>query len=117
MRKGDSLRSSAVRGILGYMHERGTSEHSKEGSLLALERKIGSAAMGAERAVLGYRDTAFARFPLLFAALALFGGVATVFGLEKVLSSVALFDNHPVFTLLLGLAVLAFTGALYKKLS
>lgn len=99
------------------MHDTEKSEQSKEGSLLAFERKIGSAAMGAERAVLQYRDTAFARFPLLFAALALFGGVATVFGLEKVLSSIALFDKHPVLTLALGLGVLAFTGALYKKLS
>lgn len=99
------------------MSDTDTLQQPKEGAILTFERKIGSAAMGAERAVLQYRDTAFARFPLLFAALALFGGVATVFGLERVLSSVSLFDKHPVFTLALGLVVLAFTGALYKKLS
>lgn len=99
------------------MHDRENPEHTKEGRLGAVERIIGSAAIGAERTVLAYRDTAFHRFPLLFATLALFGGVATVFGLEQILSSVALFGEHPVFTLLLGLSVLAFTGALYKKLS
>lgn len=90
---------------------------TKEGRLASVEHMIGSAALGAERAVIEYRNTAFHRFPILFAVLALFGGVITVFGLEKILMQVALFDEHPVFTLLFGLAVLAFTGALYKKLS
>jgi hypothetical protein len=88
-----------------------------DGAFTSVERMIEGAAVGAERAVLEYRNTAFQRFPLLFAALALFGGVATVFGLEQILSDIALFKEHPVFTLLLGLAVLGFTGALYKKLS
>ncbi len=100
------------------MHEKEIHEEKKiESRLSAVERIIGSAAVDAERAVLEYRNTAFHRFPLLFATLALFGGVATVFGLEQIMSQIALFKEHPVFTLLMGLAVLGFTGALYRKLS
>jgi hypothetical protein len=89
----------------------------EEGRLATVEHMLGSAAVEAERAVLAYRKTAFERFPALFGTLGLFGGVATVFGLERVMEETVVFSRHPVATLIAGLLILAFTGALYKRLS
>lgn len=89
----------------------------EEGKFATVEHMLGSAAVEAERAVLAYRKTAFERFPALFGTLGLFGGVATVFGLERVMEETMIFTQHPVATLIVGLLVLGFTGALYKRLS
>jgi hypothetical protein len=64
-----------------------------------------------------FRDSTFARFPILFTLLTTFGLVATLYGFEKMLDRIDLFDNHPEILIVLGIAVLAGTGSLYKKLS
>jgi hypothetical protein len=87
------------------------------GSIASVERMLGTAAVEAERTVLAYRKTAFQRFPALFAILGLFGSVATVFGLERVMEESMVFAQHPVATLVAGLFILGFTGALYRRLS
>lgn len=62
------------------------------------------------------RKTAFERFPLLFSFLVTFGVTATFFGIEKILADVDIFTRFPLLILLIGIATLAFTGTLYKKL-
>ena len=64
-----------------------------------------------------YRKPVFSRFPLLFVLLSTLGLVATLYGFEKVIDSIPLFAEHPWLLLLAGVAILIFTGSLYKKLS
>jgi len=72
--------------------------------------KIGSAGIK-------LRDSTFARFPILFSLLTTFGLVATFYGFEKVIDKFTLFTDYPEILLIVGLAILAGTGTLYKKLS
>ncbi len=62
------------------------------------------------------RDSVFGRFPLLFTMLSTFGLVATFYGFEKIIDDIDFLANRPWAILGLGLAILLFTGALYKKL-
>lgn len=62
------------------------------------------------------RDTAFARFPLLFTLLVTFGLSATLYGMGKIVETIPLFVDHPVIPLVVGLVILLLTGRLYKKL-
>jgi len=62
------------------------------------------------------RQSAFERFPLLFTLLATFGVVATLYGFEHLIDRIHWLANNPVVSLLVGLAILIFTGSLYKKL-
>jgi hypothetical protein len=64
-----------------------------------------------------FRDTALARFPVVFVFLSSFGLVATFYGFEKVIDDIAYFSENPKMILVAGLVVLAFTGTLYKKLN
>ncbi len=86
-------------------------------SFATVEKFIDETAHETERTVLKYRFATFYRFPLLFSLLALFGSVITVFGFERVLDEIGFFSGHPVVTMVIGLAILGFTGALYKHLS
>lgn len=62
------------------------------------------------------RDSAELKFPLFTALAATFGFVSVLYGFEKMIDRVDLFVNHPWILLLVGLAVLGATGALYRKL-
>lgn len=64
-----------------------------------------------------FRDSAFARFPVVFVILSTFGLVATFYGFEKVIDDVVFFSENPRMILVVGLVVLTFTGTLYKKLN
>lgn len=59
--------------------------------------------------------SAFRRYPLTFALLALFGVVAVGEG-AKGLWEIAGFSNHPVYLFIIGIVILIITGSLYKKL-
>jgi uncharacterized integral membrane protein len=61
------------------------------------------------------RKAVFQRFPLLFTLLGTFGLVATFHGFERVMDQIGL-SNQPFVLLGVGLALLIFTGTLYKKL-
>lgn len=63
-----------------------------------------------------FRNSAFARFPVLFVLLSTFGLVATLYGFEKVIDRIPLFEEHPLLLLMTGVVTLIATGALYKKL-
>ncbi len=62
------------------------------------------------------KQTAFHRFPLLFAMLAAFGIVITNNGIQGLINKVDWLDNNPFITLFVGVLILLFTGTLYKKL-
>lgn len=62
------------------------------------------------------RDSTFARFPILFIVLSTFGGVATLYGFEKVIDDIPALADNPWAILVTGFVVLVVTGALYKKL-
>ena len=63
------------------------------------------------------RDSAFARFPVVFVLLSSFGVVATLYGFEKVIDQIEFLNKNPLTLLLAGIFVLIVTGSLYKKLS
>ena len=62
------------------------------------------------------RRSLFKRFPILATLSVAFGVGATFFGIERVFATIPLFNDHPWFTLMLGIAVLAISGKLYAKL-
>jgi len=67
--------------------------------------------------VVGSRgQSAFARYPLTFGLLALLGAVMLSEGVRGVLREVGILGGNPWYSLLVGLALLVFTGTLYKKL-
>lgn len=58
---------------------------------------------------------ALRRYPLTFTLLAVFGVVAVSEGVKGILEEIG-FRNHPVYLLLIGLAILIVLGLVYKKL-
>lgn len=63
-----------------------------------------------------YRKSTFKRFPTLFLGLSTLGLAATLHGFEQAVSSVPVFRDNPLLVFFLGVAVLVFTGTLYKKM-
>jgi hypothetical protein len=62
------------------------------------------------------RKEVLRRFPILFLLLVTAGVTATVTALEQLLFQVTFLQNNPSVLLIIGLALLVFTGTLYKKL-
>ncbi len=62
------------------------------------------------------KETAFNRYPLMFALLAAFGLVITNNGIQGVIAKVVWLHDNPYATLITGILILLFTGTLYKKL-
>ena len=58
----------------------------------------------------------FGRFPLPFTLLGAFGLVATFYGFEGIIDRIDIFADNPYILLITGVAILAVTGQLYKKL-
>lgn len=69
-----------------------------------------------DRSIEPLRNSVFKRFPILFTLLVTFGVAATFFGFERFFETVPFFYNHPIITILMGLAILVLTGKLYAKL-
>ena len=63
------------------------------------------------------RDGVLERHPIVFGFLATFGLVATYYGIEKMIDQVPYLADRPWLIFTVGVAVLVFTGALYKKLN
>ena len=53
----------------------------------------------------------------LFSFLATLGVIMTFLGIEQILLTADILERHPMLILALGVAILALTGTLYKKLS
>lgn len=56
------------------------------------------------------------RFPTLFLLLTTSGAVLVLFGFERFFDRVTFFRENPLLMIALGVAILIFTGKLYKKL-
>ena len=67
--------------------------------------------------MLGIRDSAFTRYPVIFVFLTTFGLVATFYGFEKVIDGIPFFVERPHMILVTWILVLICTGTLFKKLS
>ncbi len=63
------------------------------------------------------RSTFAKRYPTLFSLLATSGVIMTFLGIEQLLLTADILERHPMLILALGIAILALTGTLYKKLS
>ena len=62
------------------------------------------------------RDSVFAKFPLVFTLLGTLGVTITYYGLQHLINKVPLLANNPIIAVVIGVAILLFTGTLYKKL-
>lgn len=69
-----------------------------------------------DKAVKPVRREVLRRFPVLFILLVALGLTATMSGLENLLLQVSFLESRPLLVLIIGIALLAFTGRLYKKL-
>ncbi|MFZ2149625.1 MAG: hypothetical protein WAV15_00480 [Minisyncoccia bacterium] len=58
----------------------------------------------------------FQRYPITFGLLILFGVISLHEGLKGAMKELGLLDLNPWYLLVTGLAILAITGNLYKKL-
>ncbi len=63
------------------------------------------------------RESLLKRYPTLFTLFVTFGVVATFLGIEQLFLKIHFLEQHPEVILLIGVAILAFTGRLYKKLN
>ena len=59
----------------------------------------------------------FARYPLTFALLIVFGVIMVTDGIKDLLREIPIFKENPSIMLVGGLLVLVITGTLYKKLN
>lgn len=66
--------------------------------------------------ILRKEQTAFRRFPLLFALMGTFGVVSIFHGLARIIERIPLINNNPFILVALGVVTLIFTGTLYKRI-
>jgi len=59
---------------------------------------------------------ALQRFPTLFLLLVAGGAVMVFYGFQRIFDEIPFLYNHPFIMFFLGIAILVFTGKLYKKL-
>jgi hypothetical protein len=69
------------------------------------------------RKIAAERDIVETRFPLVFGLLITFGFVSTLYGFEKLIDRIELFEDNPWILLATGLILLLITGTAYKKLN
>lgn len=62
------------------------------------------------------RETLAHRYPLTFALVGTFGFVSTLYGFEKLIDRVQLFESHPWILLIVGVVTLSATGLALRKL-
>ncbi len=58
----------------------------------------------------------FRKYPLTFSLLILFGVTSVLHGFEAVIAQVPVLQDSPILVFIIGLAILIFTGSLYKKI-
>lgn len=73
-------------------------------------------ALKAIRTAVDPRRQVLKTHPLMFALLGTFGLVATFYGFEHLIDKIPYFANNPYVLLGVGIAILIFTGTLYRKL-
>jgi hypothetical protein len=63
-----------------------------------------------------YTQPVFSRYPLLFAFLLVFSAAAILDGFRLFTDDIPLFQEHPIYLIIIGSLVLLFTGKLYESL-
>lgn len=81
-----------------------------------VQRVVDTTEQHIEQTVAPIRRNLLQRFPIISLLLATFGVTATMLGIERMLLQYEVLQEHPFIVLLLGIAALMLTGALYKKL-
>jgi hypothetical protein len=71
---------------------------------------------GTDKSFEPIRRSVFKRFPGFFTLVVTFGVGATFFGIERILATTPLFNEHPWYTFGIGVIILVLTGRLYAKL-
>lgn len=61
-------------------------------------------------------ESALSRYPLTFSFLVLFGVISVLHGFENIINKITFLNDRPTLVFVIGLAILIFTGSLYKKL-
>lgn len=61
-------------------------------------------------------QSVFSRYPVTFSFLVLFGVMSVLHGFDEIIFKIPLLENNPILVFIIGLAVLIFTGSLYKRL-
>lgn len=56
------------------------------------------------------------KFPLAYALVATVGFVSVLAGLNRIIDRIDFFNDYPLALVAVGVLILAFTGAIYKKL-
>jgi hypothetical protein len=79
-------------------------------------REVGGVTKTLEQQAVHYRQSVLQRFPFLIIGLSTFGLVAVLYGFEKIIDSIPVLADNPLYVLAVGLLSLAITGTLYKKL-
>lgn len=81
-----------------------------------LEDQVEGTVEGVDRMMRPIRTSAFRKFPTLFTLLSAAGLVSTFLGIEKILEQYQVLNDYPWLLFIGGVAMLVFTGTLYKKL-
>lgn len=63
------------------------------------------------------RGAVLKRYPILFSLLTVFGVATTYYAFEKILGQYEVLNDNPWLILALGIAILTFTGTIYKKMN
>jgi uncharacterized membrane protein len=80
--------------------------------LIEMERSI----VNFEHLLKKRRNSTIKKFPTTFLFLSTFGLVCMLYGLEKIIDTTPLLSHNPFILVVVGVAVLILTGALYRKL-
>ena len=84
--------------------------------LEALESVVGERVKQADSLLDPVRRNLFTRYPTIPIILTTFGVVAVLYSFERLIMEIAWLYDRPILILVIGLATLALTGTLYKKL-
>jgi uncharacterized integral membrane protein len=94
-----------------------TIETTVTSTLDSIDSKVIEATKKIDTLVSPTRSTFAKRYPTLFSLLATVGVIMTFLGIEQLLLTADILERHPMLILALGVAILALTGTLYKKLA
>lgn len=79
-------------------------------------KEVGGITKTVEKRTEKIRQSVLERFPFLIIGLSTFGLVAVFYSFEQVIDMIPLLSENPLLLFFMGIAALAATGTLYKKL-
>ncbi len=91
-------------------------EKTVTATLDVLDTKVVEVGKSFDTMVTPARESFAKRYPTLFSVVATLGVIMTFLGVEQLLLASELLVRYPIIILFFGIALLALTGTLYKKL-